>query len=251
MTPRGCWTPTATGCCGPRRWPGPRSATAAAIDEGALNSRCRRPAPAHADLGRRPGCRRDRGTMLAAAFGGSAGEPMVVAAESPPWIGPLDVLVVAGDDPGDPTLVTAAATAVRRRARVVVAAPYEGPAARCHRQAHRGAGAAAAGARRVRAVPLSGRRAALAAVDPGSASISPGWPTNSTPRRCATARAASCSPTRQRFWPNGSPGAAGAGRRLRRDPGAGPHGAAVFLRLAGGWSPRPVWPTRWSPCTAG
>ena len=65
--------------------------------------------------------------MLAAAFGGSAGEPMVVAAESPPWIGPLDVLVVAGDDPGDPALVTAAATAVRRGARVVVAAPYEGP----------------------------------------------------------------------------------------------------------------------------
>ena len=54
-------------------------------------------------------------------------EPLVVAAESPPWIGPLDLIVVAGDDPGDPALVTAAATAVRRGARVVVAAPYEGP----------------------------------------------------------------------------------------------------------------------------
>jgi maleate isomerase len=37
------------------------------------------------------------------------------------------VLVVAGDDPGDPVLVSAAATAVRRGARVVVATPYEGP----------------------------------------------------------------------------------------------------------------------------
>ena len=53
--------------------------------------------------------------------------PIVVAAEAPPWIGPLDVLVVAGDDPGDPALVAAAATAVHRGARVVVAAPYEGP----------------------------------------------------------------------------------------------------------------------------
>jgi hypothetical protein len=65
--------------------------------------------------------------MLTAALSGSAAEPLVTAAESPPWSGPVDVLVVAGDDPGDPVLVGAAATAVRRGARVVVAAPYEGP----------------------------------------------------------------------------------------------------------------------------
>jgi hypothetical protein len=53
--------------------------------------------------------------------------PFVVASEAPPWIGTLDVLIVAGDDPGDPALVAAAATAVRRGARVVVVAPYEGP----------------------------------------------------------------------------------------------------------------------------
>ena len=102
-------------------------ATAAAIDEGALNSVAggQRPRTLIWVAGR--GAAETAGTMLAAAFGGSAGEPMVVAAESPPWIGPLDVLVVAGDDPGDPALVTAAATAVRRGARVVVAAPYEGP----------------------------------------------------------------------------------------------------------------------------
>ena len=51
----------------------------------------------------------------------------MIAAEAPPWIGPLDVLIVAGDDPGDPALVGAAASGVRRGARVVVAAPYEGP----------------------------------------------------------------------------------------------------------------------------
>jgi hypothetical protein len=37
------------------------------------------------------------------------------------------VLIVAGDDPGDTALVSAAATGVRRGARVLVVAPYEGP----------------------------------------------------------------------------------------------------------------------------
>jgi hypothetical protein len=67
------------------------------------------------------------GTMLAATLGGWAAAPIVTAAEVPPWIGALDVLIVAGDDPGDPALVGAAASGVRRGARVVVAAPYEGP----------------------------------------------------------------------------------------------------------------------------
>jgi hypothetical protein len=67
------------------------------------------------------------GAILAATSGGSAAAPIVIAAEAPPWIGPLDVLIVAGDDPGDPALVGAAATGVRRGARVVVATPYEGP----------------------------------------------------------------------------------------------------------------------------
>jgi hypothetical protein len=53
--------------------------------------------------------------------------PIVVASEVPTWIGALDVLILAGDDPGDPALVSAAATGVHRGARVVVVAPYEGP----------------------------------------------------------------------------------------------------------------------------
>ncbi len=102
-------------------------ATAAAVDEGALEAVAggQRPRTVIWVGGR--GAADIAGTMLAAALSGSAVEPIVVASESPPWIGPLDVLVVAGDDPGDPAMVTAAATAVRRGARVVVAAPYEGP----------------------------------------------------------------------------------------------------------------------------
>ena len=101
-------------------------ATAAAVEEGALESvRADRPRTVVWVAGR--GAAEAAGAILAACLSGQAGEPIVVAAESPPWIGPLDVLVVAGDDPGDPTLVSAAATAVRRGARVVVAAPYEGP----------------------------------------------------------------------------------------------------------------------------
>jgi hypothetical protein len=65
--------------------------------------------------------------MLAATAGTAAPAPIVIAADAPPWIGPLDVLIVAGDDPGDPALVGAAASGVRRGARVVIAAPHEGP----------------------------------------------------------------------------------------------------------------------------
>ena len=103
-------------------------AVAAAQNEGALES-LRSP-------GDRPrsviwvaarGTAETAGAMLAATLGSTAAEPIVVASEAPPWVGPLDVLIVAGDDPGDPALVGAAATGVRRGARVVVAAPYEGP----------------------------------------------------------------------------------------------------------------------------
>ncbi len=103
-------------------------AVAAALDEGALD--------ALADSHDRPrtliwvsgrGAAESAGSMLAATSSGSAPAPIVIAAEAPPWIGPLDVLIVAGDDPGDPALVGAVASGVRRGARVVVAAPYEGP----------------------------------------------------------------------------------------------------------------------------
>ncbi|MUL46829.1 TobH protein [Mycobacterium sp. CBMA293] len=67
------------------------------------------------------------GTVLAATLGSTLSIPLVVSPEVPPWIGALDVVVVAGDDPADPALVAAVATGVRRGARVIVVAPNEGP----------------------------------------------------------------------------------------------------------------------------
>lgn len=102
-------------------------ATAAAVDEGALDSirTGERPRSVIWVAGR--GTAEAAGAILSAVLGSSAAEPIVVASEVPPWIGPLDVLVVAGDDPADPVLVGAAATGVRRGARIVIAAPYQGP----------------------------------------------------------------------------------------------------------------------------
>lgn len=102
-------------------------ATATAVEEGALESIAggQRPRTVIWLAGRGPA--EAAGAMLIAALGGTAGQPLVAAAEVPPWIGPLDTLVVAGDDPGDPILASAVHTAVRRGARVVVAAPHLGP----------------------------------------------------------------------------------------------------------------------------
>lgn len=102
-------------------------ATAAAFDEGDLDLLRSGQPPRTVIWVAGRGAAQTAGAMLAAALGASLAAPMVMAAEAPPWIGALDVLVVAGDDPGDPVLVAAAATAVRRGARVVVAAPFEGP----------------------------------------------------------------------------------------------------------------------------
>ncbi|BBY54765.1 TobH protein [Mycolicibacillus koreensis] len=135
--------------------------TAEAVAEGALaDIGGRDPARTLIWVGGR-GTASSAGALLAALLGGSAGQPVIAVGEVPPWIGPLDVLVVAGDDPGDPVLVAAVALGVRRGARVVIVAPSEGPL----RDA--GAGRAAVLAPRV-AVPeplrLSGYLAAGLAV---------------------------------------------------------------------------------------
>lgn len=106
-------------------------ATAAAVDEGALNAIRAGGRPRAVIWVAARGTAESAGAILAATLGGSAVEPIVTAAEVPPWIGPLDVLVIAGDEAGDPALVAAAATGVRRGARVVVVAPYEGPLRDC------------------------------------------------------------------------------------------------------------------------
>ena len=102
-------------------------ATAAALDEGVLDPlRSNQPARTVIWVASR-GAAEAAGAMLAAALGGSLAAPFVVASEVPPWIGALDVMIVAGDDAGDPALVAATASGTRRGARVIVVAPDEGP----------------------------------------------------------------------------------------------------------------------------
>ncbi|MCV7032178.1 TobH protein [Mycobacterium sherrisii] len=102
-------------------------AVAAAAAEGDLNSLRTDDRPRSVIWVAGRGTAETAGTMLAATQGGAASAPIATLAGAPPWVGPLDVLVIAGDDPGDPALVSAAAIGVRRGARVVVVAPFEGP----------------------------------------------------------------------------------------------------------------------------
>jgi hypothetical protein len=102
-------------------------ATAAALDEGDLDGVKSDQPPRTVIWVAGRGNAETAGTMLSSTLGGSVAAPIVVASEVPPWIGTLDVLILAGDDAGDPALVTAAATGVRRGARIVVVAPYDGP----------------------------------------------------------------------------------------------------------------------------
>ncbi|MBF6174598.1 tobH protein [Nocardia blacklockiae] len=101
-------------------------ATAAAVDEDVL-ARLRDMSPRSVVLVSGSG-RADRAaTLLMAALGDRAGLPIVPATAIPQWVGPLDVVLVAGDDAGDPRLIGAVDRALRRGAEVVVAAPDEGP----------------------------------------------------------------------------------------------------------------------------
>ena len=65
----------------------------------------------------------------AATVGGPAVPPLVVTHELPAWVGALDVVLVSGDDAGDPALERAVAAAGRRGAAVVADVPREGPVA--------------------------------------------------------------------------------------------------------------------------
>ena len=212
-------------------------ATAAAVDEGALEAVRRRRAAAHGDLGGRARqLPRRAGAMLAAALGGLGRRTdRRRLAEAPPWIGAAGRAGRRRRRPGDPALVDAAATAVRRGARVVVVAPYEGPLRDATAGPRGRAGAAAAGSRRLRAVPLSGGRSGHPACRRSGRCgwISPRSPTNWTPRRCATAPPRSVHQSRQDAgrpdvrrarwcWPATAPATLALAR----------HGGAVMLRVA-------------------
>ncbi|SNT34160.1 tobH protein [Rhodococcoides kyotonense] len=66
-------------------------------------------------------------SILVAALGARIGVPLVHAAGTPPWVGPLDVVLVCGDDAGDPRLAESTSAAVRRGAETVLVTPDEGP----------------------------------------------------------------------------------------------------------------------------
>ncbi|MEU5842832.1 tobH protein [Rhodococcus sp. NPDC047139] len=65
--------------------------------------------------------------LVVALLGGQAGVPLVSAPTTPPWVGALDIVVVSGNDAGDPELARSVDAGLRRSAEVVVDAPDEGP----------------------------------------------------------------------------------------------------------------------------
>ncbi|WP_182346047.1 tobH protein [Tomitella gaofuii] len=65
--------------------------------------------------------------VAAAALGPDLDVPVVGAAALPEWVGSLDLVVVLGDDAGDPALSGAVGEALRRGADTVVTVPAEGP----------------------------------------------------------------------------------------------------------------------------
>ncbi|QBS41035.1 tobH protein [Nocardia sp. CS682] len=101
-------------------------ATAAAVGEDAL-ARLAGLRPRSVVLVSGSGRAARAASLLVATLGDRAGLPVVPVTALPPWVGPLDVVLVAGDDAGDPRLTDAVDRALRRGAEVVVATPIEGP----------------------------------------------------------------------------------------------------------------------------
>ncbi|MEV6767005.1 tobH protein [Nocardia sp. NPDC051030] len=101
-------------------------ATAAAISENTLN-RLADLRPRSLVLVSGSGRAARAASLLIAVLGDRTSMPLVHATSIPPWVGPLDVVLVAGDDSGDPRLAESVDSALRRGAEVIVAAPDEGP----------------------------------------------------------------------------------------------------------------------------
>jgi hypothetical protein len=101
-------------------------AVAAAVEEGELES-LTGPLPRTVIWVAGRGTAATAGRVVSAIVGDVAGVPILQSSGAPPWLGPLDTVIVAGDDPGDPALAAAASLAARRGARLLVVAPFEGP----------------------------------------------------------------------------------------------------------------------------
>ena len=122
-------------------------ATAAALEEGVLEAVAADDPPRTVIWVAGRGNAETAGSILAAALAGSAAAPIVIGSEAPPWIGALDVLVVAGDDPGDPALVERGGNRGAPRCQGGCRRTVRRPAARRHRGPRRRAGAATVGSR--------------------------------------------------------------------------------------------------------
>ncbi|HWE91594.1 MAG TPA: hypothetical protein VG317_19190 [Pseudonocardiaceae bacterium] len=77
----------------------------------------------------RPGVGSSVAGLLVGLLGPSCPVPLVVAEAVPSWIGPLDVVLAHGDDPGDTVLAESVDLAGRRGARIVLTGPADGPVA--------------------------------------------------------------------------------------------------------------------------
>ncbi|KAA0917037.1 hypothetical protein [Dietzia sp. ANT_WB102] len=105
---------------------------ATAVDNGVLDALDRfRPRAVVWVFGRSDRARQAAGVVaaLAEVAGGPAVPPLVLAHTLPAWAGALDVVLVSGDDAGDPDLANAIDSAAGRGATVVVDVPREGPVA--------------------------------------------------------------------------------------------------------------------------
>jgi len=103
-------------------------AVSAALEEGVLEPLARvRPRAVIVVVGR--GTARDAADLVVATMSAHTDVPLVVVPTIPGWVGPLDVVIVSGDDAGDRALADAAARAIRRHAELVLDVPVEGPIA--------------------------------------------------------------------------------------------------------------------------
>ncbi len=75
----------------------------------------------------RPGPAAAAVDVAVAALSADLDVPLVHAGGLPEWVGSLDLVVVLGDDAGDPVLSSAVGEALRRGAETVVTTPAEGP----------------------------------------------------------------------------------------------------------------------------
>jgi hypothetical protein len=75
----------------------------------------------------RPGFSAAVNRLMTALLGASCPIPLVRAEAVPAWVGPLDAVFAHSGDPGDTELAESVDLAARRGARVLLAAPDEGP----------------------------------------------------------------------------------------------------------------------------